>query len=412
MEVVSGWFLILLSFTIPFLSERIRRDSRLVWAILLVLSIKQALVFFHVFVSPLPTVSEDSLRFNAEALELTHERHFYVGFLKLFYDILGGSLLIGCELGQVVFSLSLIVFVYLGDELRCKEALSFQVLAFGLLPSNLLNTSVTLREPYQQFGFLLLAYGLIHLRNRGLTLTSNTIWIASVILILFHKGFAPYILAVVPLATLWAVSARPAIFIAWLIVAFAAVGFGGSRIISSLSGKSQALQQLTTGSGLEYVENYAKKVSVARSSFPVLLDLSSPSQFLKTAPIVFLEYLFSPMPWEIRSPIDVVGVAESSFRIYLVWGALAAMRANVNKDRSARGILLLLFLTLEAVWASGTANWGTAIRHRVVGYGVLVLLSRTSTPRLIASDQNCRKNRSPRSGSVTRRSRAKVGLRS
>ena len=398
MEIISGWFLIILSFAIPFLSERIRRDSRLVWAILLVLSIKQALVFFHVFVSPLPTVSEDSLRFNAEALEGGFERHFYVGFLRFCYEILGGSLLIGCELGQVVFSLSLIVFVYLGDELHCEETLRFQILAFGLLPSNLLNTSVTLREPYQQFGFLLLAYGLVHLRKNGLTPISNSLWIASAILILFHKGFAPYILAVVPLAILWAVSARPLILAAWLLAVFAAAGFGGSRIISSLSEKSQALQQLATGEGLAYIEKYAKKVNVARSSFPILLDVSSPGQFLKTAPIVFLEYLFSPMPWEIRDPIDVIGVVESSVRIYLFLGALTIIRSDHNKDRSTRVLLLLLFLTLEAVWASGTANWGTAFRHRVVGYGVLVLLSKASPSRLPrTSHQKRRKARRRRS---------------
>lgn len=34
--------------------------------------------------------------------------------------------------------------------------------------------------------------------------------------------------------------------------------------------------------------------------------------------------------------------------------------------------LAIMFIAMEGIWSAGTANWGTAFRHRVVAWGLLV----------------------------------------
>jgi hypothetical protein len=89
---------------------------------------------------------------------------------------------------------------------------------------------------------------------------------------------------------------------------------------------------------------------------------------------VILNYWFSPLPWQVRGLLDLYGLGESFVRLVLVWGLLLSFR-KIPKEMKFEHLLLVgLYLLVELMWAAGTANWGTAFRHRVVGYGLLVVL--------------------------------------
>jgi hypothetical protein len=94
---------------------------------------------------------------------------------------------------------------------------------------------------------------------------------------------------------------------------------------------------------------------------------------LRTVPIVTTYYLFSPLPWQVSTVRDLFGFGESCLRIYLFVLALKGIRTSRGETRKMRSFLFLYFLMMEALWASGTANIGTAVRHRVVAWGGLVL---------------------------------------
>jgi hypothetical protein len=84
--------------------------------------------------------------------------------------------------------------------------------------------------------------------------------------------------------------------------------------------------------------------------------------------------MFAPFPWQVENVKDVWALLESMLRFVLLFFAVSSWRRSSGEVRSYYGFLLIVVLGLELVWALGTANWGTAIRHHVPGYGIIVLL--------------------------------------
>jgi hypothetical protein len=90
--------------------------------------------------------------------------------------------------------------------------------------------------------------------------------------------------------------------------------------------------------------------------------------------MVFVEYMFAPFPWQVENAKDVWALLESMLRFVLLFFAVYTWRRSSGEVRSCYGFLLIVVLGLELGWALGTANWGTAARHHVVGHSVIVLL--------------------------------------
>ena len=111
-----------------------------------------------------------------------------------------------------------------------------------------------------------------------------------------------------------------------------------------------------------------------RTNFSSILDTSSVIGIVTTVPMVFVEYMFAPFPWQVENVKDVWALLESMLRFVLLFFALFSWRRSSGEVRSCYGFLLIVVLGMEFVWALGTANWGTASRHHVLGYGIIVLL--------------------------------------
>ena len=117
-----------------------------------------------------------------------------------------------------------------------------------------------------------------------------------------------------------------------------------------------------------------------RTNFSSILDTSSLLGIVTTFPMIFVEYMFAPFPWQIENVKDICAFLESMLRFLLLFLAISLWRRSSGEVRSCYGFLLIAVLGIECVWALGTANWGTSIRHHVPGYSVFVLLG---APRLI-----------------------------
>jgi hypothetical protein len=84
--------------------------------------------------------------------------------------------------------------------------------------------------------------------------------------------------------------------------------------------------------------------------------------------------MFAPFPWQVGNIKDVCALLESMLRFALLFFAVSSWRRSSGEARSYYNFLFIIFLGMELMWALGTINWGTAIRHHVPGYSVLVLL--------------------------------------
>ena len=365
----------------PLAYLRARESGVSTTLVLLILLAHHAASVFHVFVAPLPTVDKDSVTFDefgriyAETGGGRLSYMLYVRMLGVLYDMFGHSQYLGCQLSQVSFAISLILVIEIGGLLKLsKQNLNWVLLIYGLLPSCILTTAVTMREAFQITGFLFLVYGLLLLRLKPSTSGFLTMCLGALWLLFFHKGFAIFLLFAFPLGFIWATGAKLERFLAALAIGFVVLFLFGSTLWTMMLEQSHSLQRIAEGEGLEYVDNYAKQVERGRTDFGIFLDLSSLSSFIKTGPVVFLYYLFSPLPWQLRAALDIEGLGESLLRMFLLFSALRGVKSFRGEEKSTQGFLIVLFLFMEVTWAAGTSNWGTAIRHRLVAWPLLVLL--------------------------------------
>ena len=367
-----------------------------------VLTAHQVASVYHVYVDQLPTVSLDSSGFEYYARTYGSGGGrlggmFYVNLLGLVYSLFGYSPLLGCEVSQVSFAIALVLFLECGKIIDIRAtSLNWAILIFGLLPSCILVTAVTMREGFQMTGFLLVVYGLLRLRVRGVDLGIVLLPIGAIWLLLFHKGFAIFLLFALPLGILWATGSRLDRFLVALAGAFVVLFLFGDTMWDLMLEKSTSLRRIVEGEGLAYIDLYADQVEEGRTEFDVNLKLDSVGGFFSTGPIVFTYYLFSPLPWQIRAALDIEGLAESLVRMLLLFWALLFYVRSTGEERKVQGFFLLMFLFMEMTWAAGTANWGTAIRHRLVAWPLLVLLGMRGGERLIAESVEAKRPLSKR----------------
>lgn len=149
------------------------------------------------------------------------------------------------------------------------------------------------------------------------------------------------------------------------------------RTIASLTSESAVLREISQGKGLEYTQKYREALAAAdaRSEYGIRLDGASLVTMIWALPVNVLLYMVSPMPWQIRSPLDVYAFAEVLLRLLLLRSALRSLQTAPQHRREELTYVLLASLSLECIWALGTTNWGTAIRHHSVAYGGLLLAS-------------------------------------
>lgn len=96
------------------------------------------------------------------------------------------------------------------------------------------------------------------------------------------------------------------------------------------------------------------------------LTISSPLDVLWQAPIRVAYLLFAPFPWNISSASHVLGLVDGA--IYLLLTVLFLKnRREILSNPGARTVLFVC-VVLAFVFAFGTSNFGTGMRHRAKFY--------------------------------------------
>jgi hypothetical protein len=303
----------------------------------------------------------------------TNPRVTYTNTLGFFYRAFGTSFLLGDELSVLAFTLSCIVLVRLVSLLDLERFRIGIVLFFGLLPSSVIFRSVSLREPWQALFFLLSVYWAIRLWKRPGILIFSFMLMSAFCMALLHGGLKGYAVYLVLIGIYWGIFCRKkGACRAWYVrFLFAGLLVTGVIMLSQKMG-----WYVTVGQGLEGVtafRQYAATIQ-SRATYGIMLDSSSVLGLVKTIPIIFVYYMFAPFPWQVGNVADIHAMLESMLRFVLLFFAVSSWRRSSGEVRSYYGFLLIIVLGMELMWALGTINWGTAMRHHVPGYGVIVLL--------------------------------------
>jgi hypothetical protein len=84
------------------------------------------------------------------------------------------------------------------------------------------------------------------------------------------------------------------------------------------------------------------------------------------------DYFFAPYLNQIQKPADLLAQIENYTRIVLILILIINIISSVKKNKISI-IVLIIYLAVEFVWAMGTSNWGTAMRHHTIANGILLL---------------------------------------
>jgi hypothetical protein len=413
MQDWAGWLLVLFSFSIVLMWKHVRSDTKVVHAIWFCLVFHHAVAYLNVYV---PDVSNsfnlyipDASAFHGDGANLaslpeadwkvkrapTHPStpdlynvydkgnisgsRIYVRFLGVFYRVFGSSHLLGKELSVLAFALSCVILVKLVDYLDLRRFRVSIVLLYGLLPSVVIFMSVTLRESWQALFFLLTVYWAIRLWKQPGILKVSLLLISASCLAFTHHGLTKFAVYLVVLSVFWALLSRKK-NVRWarhLRFMFAGLLIAGVIIFAKNTGYFMTVEQ-----ALEGAKGFRQALLVydVRTAYSFMLDTSSVHGLVTTIHMVFVEYMFAPFPWQVENVKDIYALLESTLRLLFLFFALSSWYRSSGEVRSYYGFLLIAVLGMELMWALGTVNWGTAARHHVVGYSVIVLLG---APRLI-----------------------------
>jgi hypothetical protein len=355
-----------------------RQNRSVMFVALASLLIRYAIDYVESFLFQIIGSMRDAFGFHFEASHLEFQtKSTYTAMLRFIYSILGDSYLLGQSLSVLAFLGCMILFCELAGHLGIRQHLAKLLLLFAFLPSCVMHTALTFREPYQCLTFLCCLLGTFHLEDRKIGSGTFLLIFGVTVMSLLHNGLALYALlaGVMSLAYLSSGSyqARSLIVVACLVMG----PLLAPKALDKLSEKSIVLQKAVSGDLATYASTYRTGIESARSDYGFELDTSSIVGICTTLPPIVFMYMFAPLPWQVRSGMDAYASLESILRIALLWGCWQNFQQCRGQTRNRFLFVLACTALLEFLWATGTTNWGTAVRHHVPAYGGWLLLGGT-----------------------------------
>jgi len=298
---------------------------------------------------------------------------FYSFALGKFYAIAGASLFIGSLLSCVVWLVS--GWLMIATMRALGVAVARQRLAaffYSVLPSSVLWTSVTIEEPYQLLFVNLALYAAVHILLRR----SSWHWLLLIAAVALGGVLHLSVLAVGVFLSMGAAFGRlrrpdgrmPAHAWILLVVVLAVASVGARTVLTNL------YQYRLDGSLAAAIEDYQRRgfATASRSVYREELTIDGTSGLIAFVPVALLQYWFEPLIWNVSQPIDAAFALENLLRGLLIWMALMALIGRV-RDRPILATVFLGYVVIETLWSIGTFNWGTAARHHIPAYGLLLV---------------------------------------
>ena len=358
--------------------------------------LRLANAFFNGFYGPSFGASDDAFGFHLAAVEISQNiivfdlflgaGHTYSYILGMFYFITTDSLFLGSALSALGWLASAFILLRIMRILSFKMSNQWRVmLIYALIPTSLMYTSVTLREPFQLLFINLALYAALKIYFHR----SNAHWLVLLLAVVGMGAMHGALLVsstFVIVGTLFLLTSRNRKGVSFTKVVLVTpivilCLFYGFLLFTSVShamedGLSVAVQTYQEGN-MEFVQ---------RATYRTDIEINGLGELILSIPSFLFQYLFEPMPWKIGSMVDVIALLENMLRFWLIWNALKYLVGSyLNKPmfvaRNYFGnkrfifFIFLSYLIMETLWSLGTTNWGTGIRHHLPSLGLLLVAS-------------------------------------
>lgn len=357
------------------------RKERLVFNIVLCAFLIRVLFmlvdYYHIF--SLPGSGGDSEDFNQYALDNQRKNEYYYVtnyelFLTYLYALTDCSRLFAQYLNVLLGTLSL---VFLNKSLklmkidvrtRCKC-----ILLFAFLPNMIIFSSILLREAWIEFFIILSVYHFIKwfLYKKRYSLLFCFLCVLSATWM--HNGCIALLIGYMICVVFYDRNnnrikfSRRSIFTLTLMVLLMLFLFLNAETLFAKFGN---LDEKTTS---EIIEGSMENTIEAGSAYLTWLSYSNPLHLILFVPLKMFYFLFSPIPLDWRTAMDVFAFLMDSTFYVLVFYEISKYKVEDKKMYYLRFFLLLSFLVVTLMFSLGTIASGTAIRHRAKIFSLLVV---------------------------------------
>ena len=300
--------------------------------------------------------------------------------LGITYWLFGPSHLLGQQLSILAFAISCIILLKILRLFGVEQYGLPILIFFGAAPSMLMFGSVTLRESFQTLFFMLAVYCGLRALVSGKKVFFVWLVISSLAMGLFHHGLVLYAVFMIVAFATWRLKKATGILVVsrsrlTLFIMLPVIVFGLFAAAPNIQGMG-TLALVADNQGLEYATKYREGSSAteARASYGIELDASAWWTFLYSSLNLYVHYLFAPFPWNIDSFADTIAAIEALWRMVLIFHSIKLWRSCHGLHRNLFGLMLLLYFSMTFLWALGTTNYGTAIRHHMPSYWLILVM--------------------------------------
>lgn len=371
-----GALLMGFSFLLLFASSQIRKNSTLLQMSVFVVGLHHCAAVCNAYFFELRPNLYDAGRFHRLAADpVTQANTDYSWVLKQIYQTFGVSHFLGEEFSVLAFTVSVLFFVWLLAQMGLEVYASPLMLLYGALPSSIIHCSITLREPFQCLFYLTAICSVIHLRQRPGPVGFLGLLVSLWAVVSLHQALAVYALGFLLGGIFWALKDQKNVGMFLMLALVAVSPLALPKIYSVLLERSGAFRSVASGEIGAYTDQYRSILSsLAASDYGFEMDTSSLYGLATTVPPILVLFHLAPLPWQVTRFVDLYALAEVVLRVVLFYGTYRHFMDADRRKRDTLWFLLVAALSLDSMWALGTANWGTASRHHLISYPVWLVL--------------------------------------
>lgn len=138
---------------------------------------------------------------------------------------------------------------------------------------------------------------------------------------------------------------------------------------------------------IDYLAEIRARRARGRTAYFVDVSIDTLPEAVAFTPVGALYFLFSPFPWMVGSALDAVTSVFAMVNLAIALVAIPGARYAFRRSPPVTVGLIVGFLAAVGVYGLGTANAGTAIRHRQMFLWVVYLFAAIAVSRWLTDRQ-------------------------
>lgn len=311
---------------------------------------------------------------SGNPIEYSYGVNFHVNSTAKFLNFVGDDIFWACFLPAFYWLIGAIFFIKSLELLKpSTRDRTVIVLLYALLPGCFYFTSIPLRESMQLMGINIAIWGAIQVVVRSNSYGWAFLLTGTFIAALLHGALAVIGLVMIvgtfimqPMVRNVKLTGSRQWMVLVMVILLMPFAFSGLKIVGYdlEDGALDAAAQYQAGGLSEEARSNYKQTDAGGGVVASTV----------LVPVSLVQYLVEPMPWRIGNASDLYLFMENMLRLLCLYVAVRIWKTSKGREAYLQGGLVIIYLVHETIWALGTVNWGTAMRHHVPITGVQLLM--------------------------------------